>query len=180
MADTDMAQEEAPKKRSKLPLLMGLVLALAGGGGGFFAVQAGLVPTGGKGVEKSDAHGEEHAAADTDHAADGDHDSPGMKAAADVDFVPVEPLVISLNDGRGTHLRFRAQLEVRPGRKQEVVHLLPRVIDVLNGYLRAVDLADLQDNAALVRLRAQMLRRVQVVTGGDLVSDLLIMEFVLN
>ncbi|MEQ8897806.1 MAG: flagellar basal body-associated FliL family protein [Roseovarius sp.] len=180
MADTDIPQGEAPKKRSKLPLLLGFVLALAGGGGGYFAVQAGLIPLGGAGAKESATHGAEHGAADDGHGADEAYDSHDAASAPDVDFVPVEPLVISLNDGRGTHLRFRAQLEVRPGRKAEVMHLLPRVVDVLNGYLRAVDLADLQDNAALVRLRAQMLRRVQVVTGGDLVSDLLIMEFVLN
>jgi len=32
----------------------------------------------------------------------------------------------------------------------------------------------------LLRLRSQMLRRVQVVTGEGRVRDLLIMEFVLN
>ncbi len=57
---------------------------------------------------------------------------------------------------------------------------MPRVIDVLNSYLRALETSDLADSTALVRLRAQMLRRVQIVTGGDRVHDLLIMEFVLN
>lgn len=191
MADTDIPQDEAPKKRSKLPLLLGLLLALVGGGGGFFAVYSGLIPFGGgHATEGADddsghadtGHADDHdASADKSHAGkDNGHDSHGAAVVSDVDFVPVDPLVISLNDGRGTHLRFRAELEVKRGRTAEVVHLLPRVIDVLNGYLRAVDLADLQDNAALVRLRAQMLRRVQVVTGGNLVTDLLIMEFVLN
>ena len=41
MADTDIPQDEAPKKRSKLPLLLGLVLALAGGGGGFSRFRRG-------------------------------------------------------------------------------------------------------------------------------------------
>lgn len=135
-----------------------------------------MIPLGGSGARNSAEHG----AADEGHGADDGHDSYEAASTPAVEFVPVEPLVISLNDGRGTHLRFRAQLEVKPGRKAAVMHLLPRVVDVLNGYLRAVDLADLQDNAALVRLRAQMLRRVQVVTGGELVTDLLIMEFVLN
>jgi flagellar FliL protein len=51
---------------------------------------------------------------------------------------------------------------------------------VLNGYLRAVDAADLEDPAALVRVRAQMLRRVQLVTGEGRVRDLLVTEFLLN
>ena len=57
---------------------------------------------------------------------------------------------------------------------------MPRVVDVLNSYLRALEIDDLRGNAALVRLRAQMLRRVQTVIGRDRVNDLLIMEFVMN
>ena len=51
---------------------------------------------------------------------------------------------------------------------------------MLNGYLRAVEVADLEDRTALVRLRAQMLRRVQIVTGEGRVRDLLVTEFVIN
>ena len=58
--------------------------------------------------------------------------------------------------------------------------LMPRVLDVLNTYLRAVEVRDLEEPAALARLRAQMLRRIQVVTGEGRVRDLLIAEFVLN
>ena len=50
---------------------------------------------------------------------------------------------------------------------------MPRILDVLNSYLRAVELADLEDPSAMVRLRAQMLRRVQIVTGEGRVRDLL-------
>jgi len=58
--------------------------------------------------------------------------------------------------------------------------LKPRIVDVLNGYLRAVTFAEMADPNALARLRGQMLRRIQVVTGEGRVKDLLIMEFVLN
>ena len=57
---------------------------------------------------------------------------------------------------------------------------MPRILDVLNTYLRAVEVRDLEQPASLARLRAQMLRRVQVVTGEGRVRDLLITEFVLN
>lgn len=163
MADTATAPDETAKKRSKLPLLLGLALALAGGGGGFFAAYSGLLPWG-------------ESTAPTVQSAAG----AARYDSRNVEFVAVEPLIVSLDSASGTHLRFRAELEVQPAHKAEVEHLLPRVADVLNGYLRAVELADLRNRAALVRLRAQMLRRVQMVTGGDRVSDLLIMEFVLN
>ena len=57
---------------------------------------------------------------------------------------------------------------------------MPRIVDALNTYLRAVEVRDLEDPAALTRLRAQMLRRVQIVTGAGEVRDLLVTEFVLN
>jgi flagellar FliL protein len=96
-------------------------------------------------------------------------------------FVPLDPLVISLpgNGGR-VHLRFTAQLEVAPEYALEVEAVKPRIVDVLNSYLRAVRVAELEDPAILIKLRGQMLRRVQIVTGEGRVRDLLIMEFVLN
>lgn len=165
MADTEEKQSEPPKKASKLPLILGILLALLGGGGGFYAVYSGLILGGGP--------------------ADASYPDPAenadISAMPDVAFIPLEPMVISLDNGAsGQHLRFRAQLEVRPKHKGEVEQLISRVIDVLNSYLRALDTAEFQGNAALVKLRSQMLRRIQIVTGGERVNDLLIMEFVLN
>ena len=78
------------------------------------------------------------------------------------------------------HLRFTAQLEVNKTKVEEVTALAPRILDVLNGYLRAVEIAELEDPDALVRLRSQMLRRIQIVTGEGRVRDLLVTEFVLD
>lgn len=152
---------ESPRKRGKMPLLIGLVLALLGGGGGFFAVQSGL-----PGGESTEEPAENHAAA---------------PVALDVAFVALDPLIISLPATNGRdHLRFSAQLEVPHAHVAEVEAIKPRIVDVLNGYLRAVDLAELENPVALTRMRGQMLRRIQVVAGEGRVSDLLIMEFVLS
>lgn len=158
------AKDGAPKKKGKLGLLIGLVLALILGGGGFFAVYSGMLL------------GSEGKTADADHG-----DEVVIDALQPVSFIPLDPLVISI--GRGTaarHLRFRAELEVTPGAEEDVTQLSPRVMDVLNSYLRAVEVTDLEDPSALVTLRAQMLRRIQLVTGDGRVRDLLIMEFVLS
>jgi len=153
---------EEPKKSSKLPMIIGLVLALVGGGGGFFAVYSGMI----LGAEDS---------AKVEEKIDPAEPLP------DINFVEVEPLIISVGaPADKQHLRFRSQLEVASQYQADVELLLPRVVDVLNSYLRALELADLEDPTALVRLRSQMLRRVQLVTGEGRVNDLLIMEFVLN
>ena len=123
MADPQESAEETPKKKSKLPFILGFVLAMAGGGGGFYAVQSGLLF-----ADESHAKAEEKVAP-----------SEGFDMA-DVAFVPIEPLVVSMGQGSNrSHLRFRAQLEVGAAYKEEVEMLMPRVVDVLNGYLRALE-----------------------------------------
>ncbi|MEJ6396371.1 flagellar basal body-associated FliL family protein [Yoonia sp. 208BN28-4] len=164
--------DEAPPKKSKLPLLLGLVLAILGGAGGYFAVAMGLLTFGGAAATDDDYGGGDAA---SDYAAD------GSDTQASLAFVALDPLLISIPSDTGrSFLRFAAQLEVRPEYMAEVENLKPRIVDVLNGYLRAVDIAELEDPTALVRLRAQMLRRLQIVAGEGRIRDLLIMEFVLN
>jgi flagellar protein FliL len=167
MAEAATEAPVAPKKKSKLPIILGLVLMLVLGGGGFYAVYSGMIlaPAG------------EHAAAEPDAHAD----EPTPEALPDIAFVPLDPMIISLGDSStARHLRFSAQLEVSKAYQADVELLKPRVVDVLNGYLRAVDVSELEDRSALIRLRAQMLRRVQIVTGEGRVRDLLIIEFVMN
>lgn len=159
-AAADPAEAEAPKKKSKLPLILGVVFALMGGAGGFMAVQMGLI--GGGGAEET--HAEEEVIA------------PLLPSA----FVAFDPLVINLYGGDQRFLRFAAQLEVPPEHLAEVEGIKPRIVDVMNSYLRAVAPADFEDPGALVRIRAHLLRRIQVVAGEGRVRDLLVMEFVLN
>lgn len=166
MPDTDIAaeaeEEEASGKKSKKGLVFGLVGALLLGGGGFYATYAGLI--GGKSVTEP-------------------VEEPAVKVQdlPAVSFVELDPLVVSLGpNAHSRHLRFRASIEVEPAYEEDVMKLKPRIVDVLNSYLRAVDTAMLEDPHSLVKLRAQMLRRIQLVTGEGRVRNLLILEFVLN
>lgn len=161
VADAEQPQDAAPKKKSKKPLMIGLVLALLLGGSGFYTTWSGLVLTDG-----------------ADHAAGGAVEADPLP---DISFVPVDSVIVSIGPGEnGRHLRFTSQLEVAGNHAEEVTTLLPRIVDVMNGYLRAIDPAEFDDSAALVRMRAQLLRRIQIVTGDGRVRDLLVTEFVLN
>ena len=159
----DVVPESDPPKKSKLPLILGLVLALIGGGGGFYATWSGMIL-----------------------GSDSEHHSEDDKAVIknpfeDIAFVEIDPMVISIEATPERRLlRFRAQLEVPKDYQEDVTKVLPRVVDVLNSYLRALEVSDLENQAALTRLRAQMLRRIQIVTGEGRVNDFLIMEFVLT
>jgi flagellar FliL protein len=146
-------------------LIIGLLLMLLLGGGGFFATFSGMfaLPFGGVA-----AH------------VDASPPKPWMDLPPTA-FVPLDEIVISLGRGaRAKHLVLAAELEIDPAMTAEVELLRPRVLDVLNTYLRALDERDIEDPAAMTRLRAQMLRRIQVVTGEGRVRDLLITRFVMQ
>lgn len=166
--ETTKPDEDAPKGGVK-GLIFGMMGAVLLGAAAFFVTYTGIFPTGGGGDAKAvDSHGNP---VDITHAA----------GNSGVVFVALDPLIISLGRyATSRHLRFQAHLEVAPAAESEVQHLLPRVSDVLNTYLRAISEEEMEDPASMNRLRAQMLRRVQVVVGEDNVRDLLITEFVLN
>ncbi|MHA3978348.1 flagellar basal body-associated FliL family protein [Halovulum sp. GXIMD14794] len=150
------AQDSAGSRRKGL--LIAALGAFLAGGAGFGVTYLGLVDglLGGKGSVKSE-------------------DAP------DYAFVPLDPLMMSLGpQAQARTLKFAAELEVEPGSEETVAALRPRILDVLNGYLRAVDESELEDPAYLYILRAQMLQRIQVVVGEGKVRDLLILEFILN
>lgn len=163
------AEEAAPegKKPSKLPMMIGILLAVVGAGGGFFAVQSGLLGGGGDAPAAVPEVTEEVL--------------PETAPLPAVAFVEVPQITVSLGPNSAVaHLRFRASLEVPAAHEAEVQAILPRVQDVLNSYLRALEPADVKAQGALVRLRGQMLRRVKLVAGEGRVRDLLVLEFVLN
>ncbi len=158
MAIAEAAPVDVPKRRLK-PLLVGGVMAVILGGAGFYATWSGLIL--GHAEEPAESH------------------APGPLSG--IAFVPLETMVVSLGpDASSRHLRFSAQVEVVDSAVADVTLLSPRILDVLNSYLRAIDAKAIEDPSAMARLRAQMLRRIQIVTGEGRVRDLLITEFVLN
>lgn len=162
MAEAAAPAENAPRGGTKT-LLIGGLAGLLLGGGAFAAIYLGFVdPSALFGAKPAQPHAE-------------------AEPLDAIGFVPLEPIVIALpRGGPAKHLRFSGQIEVVPSHAEEVIALMPRILDALNTYLRAVEPADLQQPSATVWLRAQMLRRLQVVTGEGRVRDLLITEFVLN
>lgn len=153
--------EEEPPKKGK-GMLFGLIGAVVLGGGGFYASFSGMIGGGGEAPEE-------------------EPEVVAMAVELQPVFVPIDDMVISLGGGANSrHLAFAAQLEVEPPFEEEVANLKPRILDIINTYLRAVEERDIESPAAMARLRAQMLRRVQIITGDGKVKDLLITQFVLN
>jgi flagellar FliL protein len=148
--------DNAAKSGGKKGILFGLLSAIILGAGGFYAAYSGMIG----GSDSDETHAETAS-------------EPSDNIGRDIVFIPLDPLVISLGAGANNrYLRFGAQLEVPDIYQEEVSHLVPRILDVLNGYLRAVESADIENPTAMGRLRAQMLHRIQVVTGDGRVRDL--------
>ncbi|WP_227428181.1 flagellar basal body-associated FliL family protein [Roseibaca sp. Y0-43] len=143
-----------------MPILIGVAGAALLGGGGFYAVYSGMILG--------------HKVPEAEHAT-------AAHAAPMPSYMPIDQLTLSLANPDGAqHLRMSAQIEIADGRLAEAEGYRPRFLAVMNTYLRAIEPRDLQDSAALIRLRAQILRRLQMVAGEDLVDDFLITEFILN
>ncbi|MEL6234192.1 MAG: flagellar basal body-associated FliL family protein [Pseudomonadota bacterium] len=163
MADVVAEDIEDPpeKKGGKAGLLIGLLAAIALGAGGFFVTYSGLLG-----------------------GSEPDPDAPPAREVIpleEIAFLKLDPVRVSLGrNARARHLEMTAELEVAPAHEADVIILKPRILDVVNTYLRAVEVRDLEDPGALPRIRAQLLRRIQIVTGQGRVRDLLITEFVLN
>lgn len=162
MADDATQQTPTASKRgAKVLIALAILAALGAGTAGFALAWFGRIPFSGH----------------SDHAAAGSAHLP----LPDIAFVPIDAVTIPLGEAGGHQmLRLGAQLEVAPAQATNVAHLMPRILDVINTYLRAVDVAELEDRAALVRIRAHLLRRIKIVTGDDGVHDMLITEFLLN
>lgn len=161
MVDYKSDPELVQKKNHKPMIVISFILSLVVGFGAFYWIQYQYGPKT-ESIKKSP---------DTNQA----YNAEGFV------FVPLDTIIISLGKGsEKSHLRLRTQLEVPKAQKNKVEQLTPRVIDVLNTFLRALELEELEEPAALTSLRAKMLRRVKIVLGEEAVNDLLILEFVLN
>jgi flagellar FliL protein len=161
MSDAASDGSEKPSKSIKKPLIFGLLLAVAGGAAGYL---------GGARMWQGEPDSSEPVA---------QKDLPA--ALQGITFVPIEPMIVSLGSGQSArHLRFTAQIEVPEQYQTDVIQLMPRILDMLNGYLRTIEAEDLERNFALARLRSHILSRLYAITGENRVSDVLITEFVLN
>jgi flagellar FliL protein len=159
--DKNASEESTPKKKSKLFLILILLVLLGAGGGGAIGYLGLIDLSGGK--DKS-----------TDVAVD----LPSIENTA---FVVLPQLIVPLGEAAKAH-HLRAQLSVETTKEyaERVEQLKPRLIDMLNTYLRAVEESELIEPSRFQRLQLQILRRAKLVAGDEAVKNILIQEFVLQ
>ena len=159
--------DDSPKS-GKGGLIGALLTPLILGGVSFAAVFMLPSPTAPYDSDASEPSAEHEPISDT-------YEKPDVKT----DIVSLDQMTLSINRGQNI-LRINLALEV-PSEKRETVNPAdPRLRDAFMGYLRAVDIAGLEDAAFMPQLREQLLRRSKLVLGNETVTAILITDFLIR
>jgi Flagellar basal body-associated protein len=150
--------EAAPPKSGKKKLVfIGIgvaVLLIVGGAGAYFA-----------GVFGEDAPPPE---------AEGEHVEAAPPPPAEPTYWSAPDLVVTLNTGerRTRYLKLRTTLELAsPGDVAKVEEFTPRLVDYCQIYLRELRPEELRGSAAIVRLREDLLRRINLAVAPVVVRN---------
>jgi len=165
MAEPEVQDENPTPSNgaSRAPLGLSAVAALALGAAGYLAVGSGLVP----GLSARPVVVEEV------------HDR--SSARHETVFVALDPFMATIpRTNPVRQLRLEVQLEVPKTAEARIRAMFPRLEDTMTTYLRAVDLSDIEDPDNLLRMRMQLLRRLQVAAGANVISDLLVTQFLIS
>ena len=185
--------EDAPKK--KLPLLFIIIpvalLVLGGGGATAFLLMkpkpAAAEAEGGHGEEKKAEHGkEEKKGGHGEKKGEGEVD-PAAGVIAEgpdgVTFYTLPDMVVNIQspDGKPTFLQLKLTLEMHDADLAATLQEeAPRMQDMFQGFLRELRPEDLAGSAGSYQLRAEILRRVNLIAAPGKVDAVLIEEMLVQ
>lgn len=140
-----------------------LVLVLGGGAGAYLFLSGG----------KDDAARHDKIA----------HAEPAPIVPPKVAFYDMPDVVVNIQsqDGSPAYLKLSVALELQsadevPGLKA----LMPRVVDQFQGYLRELRVDDLRGSQSVMRLKEELLRRVNAAAAPYRVHDVLLKEMIVQ
>lgn len=190
--------EGAPAKK-KLPLLFIIIpaaLVVLGGGGGaaFLLMQpksAAAEEDGGHGAEKPEkkggGHGAEKKGGGGHGAAAEGEANPALGVISEgpdgVTFYTMPDMVMNIqaDSGRPTYLKLKLTLEMQDA--ELATHLqeeMPRMKDMFQSFLRELRPEDLAGSSGSFQLRAEILRRVNLIAAPGKVDAVLIEEMLVQ
>lgn len=189
--------EAAPKKKLPLLFIIAPVALLVLGGGGaaaFFMLKpkpAAAEAEGGHGeakAEKGGGHGEEKKeGGGHGGGGEGGEADPALGKIAEgpdgVTFFTLPDMVMNIQsaDGRPTFLKLKLTLETHDA--SVATHLqeeMPRLQDMFTGFVRELRPEDLSGSAGTYQLRAEILRRVNLIAAPGKVDAVLIEEMLVQ
>jgi len=116
-----------------------------------------------------------------DHTEEAEHKEAETKLdfSEDTAFLELSPLTISLQDNSRL-LKIGITLETLAGEEDYIDPDNPKIRDAFMGYLRALRLEQIEDAAFMAQMRAQLLRRAQLILGVENVRGILITDFLVR
>ncbi len=141
-----------------LPLLL---LLLGGGAGAYFLGMFG-------------SSGEEHA---------GDTEAEHGEGEQKTVFYDLPEILVNLNTAgkKETYLKIRIALELDDAKTQtDLEPLMPRVVDNFQVFLREMRVEDLSGSAGMVRLKEELLQRINLSVQPVKVRDVLFKEMLIQ
>ena len=89
------------------------------------------------------------------------------------------PLTISLQNNNRI-LNIGITLETLAGEEDYIDPSDPKIRDAFMGYLRALRIEQIEDSAFMAQMRAQLLRRAQLILGAENIHSILITDFLVQ
>ncbi len=100
-----------------------------------------------------------------------------------VAFYNVPDIVVNIQsqNGNPTYLKLEVTLELKNAKEEQGVKvLMPRIVDQFQSYLRELRVADLQGSASVMRVKEELLRRINVAVAPYRVQDVLLKEMIVQ
>ncbi len=100
-----------------------------------------------------------------------------------VAFSDMQDILVNIqsNDGTPAYLKLGLSLELEDdAQKTAIQPLMPRITDQFQAYLRELRLDDLKGSAGVLRLKEELLRRVNVAAAPYKVRDVLLKEMIVQ
>jgi flagellar FliL protein len=100
-----------------------------------------------------------------------------------VAFYDVPDIIVNIQsaDGSPAYLKLSTSLELETAdEKAGITALMPRVVDQFQGYLRELRIDDLKGSAGVLRLKEELLRRINVAAAPYHVRDVLLKEMIVQ
>jgi flagellar FliL protein len=163
----EAAEAQAPKgfkrfltKKILMIAAPALLLALVGGGAGAYFLFSGS--------------GDAASAAKAENAPI----TPPKVAFSDMQDILVN---IQSADGAPAYLKLSVSLELNNAEEKAAIQpLMPRITDQFQAYLRELRLSDLKGSAGVLRLKEELLRRVNVAAAPYHVRDVLLKQMLVQ
>ena len=165
-------------------------MVLGGGGGAaFFLLQPkpASAEDGDHGADKKGGHEKKAEKKGGEHGAGDGPADPALGVIAEgpegVTFFTLPDMVVNIQspDGRPTYLKLKLTLETKDAAVAEQLQAeMPRMQDMFQGFLRELRPEDLAGSAGTFQLRAEILRRVNLIAAPGKVDAVLVEEMLVQ